>query len=258
MPAERRLEISELLADKRALRIDELAERFDVSRETIRRDLITLENRGVIERVHGGGIRHEIASSEPPFEERLVQNAVQKAAIARLAASIIAPAKTAFLDVGTSVARVVEFLPDTFQGEVITNSVLAAQLLADRPDLTVFLTGGRMRHGDLALSGPSATSSLRDMFVEVALLGSGGVDAEHGLTDFYPEEIEARRVVIQNARTSLVMADSSKIGKIATHRVSPLEDLTGVITDDGIPATEAADIRALDVALYVAEVTEAI
>lgn len=254
MPAERRLEISELLASKRSVRIDELAERFDVSRETIRRDLITLEDRGVIERVHGGGIRHEFASSEPPFEERLIQQADQKTAIATLACSLIETASTVFLDVGTSVARVAELLPERFKGEVITNSVLAAQMLAGRSDLSVFLSGGRLRHGDMALSGPTAATILRDVFVEVALLGSGGVDAEHGLTDFYPDEIDARRAIIQNARKSLVIADSSKIGKVATHRVSSLERLTGVITDDGIPPDEASAIRALDVELHVAEV----
>lgn len=256
MPAERRLEISEMFANKRVVRIDELAERFDVSRETIRRDLITLEDRGVIERVHGGGIRHEIASSEPPFEERLVQQAEEKEAIARLAADLIAGAHTVFLDVGTSVARVVEFLPETFSGEVITNSILAAQMLAPRRDLSVLLTGGRLRHGDLALSGPNAVATLRDVFVEVALLGSGGVDAEHGLTDFYPEEIDSRRVVIANANRSLVMADSTKIGKIATHRVVPLERLTGVITDDGISIEHQTAISGLDIELHIAPLPE--
>jgi len=257
MPAERRLAISELFASQRVVRVDDLADRFDVSRETIRRDLIALEHDGVIERVHGGGIRHELAASEPPFEERLVRYSDEKTAIAALAASLVSGVETVFLDVGTSVARVVDFLSEDFKGEIITNSLLAAQRLAERPDLNVFVTGGQMRHGDLALSGPVAAATLEDVFVEVALLGSGGVDARHGLTDFYPDEIHSRRVVIDNSQSALVIADSSKIGRVATHRVVPLERLSGVITDGGIDEAHAEQIRDMDLELHVAPVAPA-
>lgn len=256
MPAQRRLAISRLFAERPAVRIEELAEEFDVSRETIRRDLINLEERGEIQRVHGGGIRREMSSSEPPFEVRLVQQAREKTAMARIAADLVTDAKTVFLDVGTSVARVVDFLPDVFTGEVITNSVLAAQALAARNDIEVILCGGRMRHGDLALSGPVAAGMLRDIFVEVALLGSGGVDPQHGLTDFYPDEIDLRRVVIENTQTRYVLADSTKIGRVATHRVVALDRLDGIITDDGVEPEFVQEFRNLGIEVRVASTTD--
>lgn len=256
MPAQRRLEISEVFVDQPAVRIDDLADRFGVSRETIRRDLITLENRGVLQRVHGGGIRQEVSPSEPPFEERLVQQSKQKTAIAKLTAGLVAEAETLFLDVGTSVARVVDFLPDSFRGEIITNSVLAAHMLAHRSDLQVILCGGRMRHGDMAVSGPSAAKMLRDVFVQVALLGSGGVDTQHGLTDFYPDEIDLRKIVIENSQTALVVADSSKVGKVATHRVTSLELLSGIVTDSEIENRHLEDMRNIGLTVHVAEVPD--
>ena len=254
MPAQRRLEISELFEDQPAVRIDELAERFGVSRETIRRDLITLESRGVIQRVHGGGIRPDVASSEPSFEERLVLRSEQKRAMAQLAAGLIGEVGTMFLDVGTSVAQVVEFLPASFRGQVITNSLLAANRLGHRSEVEVMLCGGRMRHGDLALSGPEANEFLEDVFVEIAILGSGGVHPDHGLTDFYPDEIALRRIVMDNAGSSLVLADSSKIGRVATYRVASLDRLTGIVTDSDVDAGHLEELRGLGVPIHVAEV----
>jgi DeoR/GlpR family transcriptional regulator of sugar metabolism len=255
MPAQRQLEISELFADSAVVRIDELASRFGVSRETIRRDLISLEGRGLLQRVHGGGVRPEIDSREPPFQERLALRAQQKTAMAKMAAQLIGEAGTIFLDLGTSVARLTEFIPQTFTGQVITNSILAASRLGQRDQMEVMVCGGRMRHGDLALSGPYSIEFLQDVFVEIAFLGSGGVHAAHGLTDFYPDEVATRRVVIANARSTYVMADSSKIGRIATQRVCPLDHLTGVITDSEIDEDSLRDLRAVGIDVLVAETT---
>lgn len=255
MPAQRRLEISEMFADRRVVRIEELASRFGVSRETIRRDLITLENRGLVQRVHGGGVRPEIDSREPPFHERLALRAAQKTAMAKLAAELIGDAGTMFLDLGTSVARITDFIPQTFSGQVITNSVLAASRLGQRDQIDVMVSGGRMRHGDLALSGAHAVEFLNDVFVEVAFLGSGGVHPAHGLTDFYPDEVATRRVVIANARSAYVMADSSKIGRVATQRVCPLDQVTGIVTDWEADPGLVRDLRSTGVEVYVADPT---
>lgn len=253
MPAQRRHEISELFAARPAVRIDELAHRFGVSRETIRRDLISLENRGLVQRVHGGGVRPEIDSKEPPFQERVTLRAAQKTAMADLAGQLIGDAGTIFLDLGTSVASITNFIPETFSGQVITNSILAASRLGHRDEIDVMVAGGRMRHGDLALSGPYAIEFLQDVFVEMAFLGSGGVHPSHGLTDFYPDEVATRRVVIANSRSTYVMADSSKIGRIATQRVCPLDSLTGVITDSDADEELLRELRATGIEVHVAD-----
>lgn len=253
MPAQRRLEISELFADRPVVRIDELADRFGVSRETIRRDLITLENRGLLQRVHGGGLRLEVDSREPSFQERLALRSAQKTAMAKIAAQLIAEVGTIFLDVGTSVARISDYIPQSFNGQVFTNSILAANRLGQRDQIDVMVCGGRMRHGDLALSGPQAAEFLNDVFVEIAFLGSGGVHPAHGLTDFYPDEVAARRIVISNSKLIYVMADSSKIGRVATQRVCPMDQVTGVITDSEADSDFLRDLRSTGIDVHVAE-----
>ncbi|HWB87751.1 MAG TPA: DeoR/GlpR family DNA-binding transcription regulator [Acidimicrobiia bacterium] len=253
MPAQRRIAIAEIFSDRPAVRIDDLAERFGVSRETIRRDLISLENRGLVQRVHGGGVRPEVDSREPSFQERMALHSAEKRAMATLAARLIGDAGTIFLDVGTSVARIADYIPQSFTGQVITNSILAASRLGQRDDIDVMVCGGRMRHGDLALSGPNSIEFLNDVFVEIAFLGSGGVHPAHGLTDFYPEEVATRRIVISNARSVYVMADSSKIGRVATQRVCPLDQVTGVITDSQADSGLLRDLRTTGIEVHVAD-----
>lgn len=254
MPAKRRLEISALFADNSVIRIGELAERFGVSRETVRRDLIILESRGLVERVHGGGMRLEVHAREPSYDERLTLRWEQKRAMGELASSLIGSAESIFLDVGTSVACIADYLPPTFSGQVITNSIIAATRLGERDDIDVIVCGGHMRHGDLAVSGPQAAEFLHDVFVEVAFLGCGGVHPAHGVTDFYLDEIALKRIVIGNAGSKFVLADSSKIGRIATKRVCALGQITGIVTDAEADADLIAELQSLGVETHRVQV----
>ena len=253
MPAKRRREMIALFADDPVIHLDSLAERFGVSRETVRRDLIALENQGLVERVHGGGMRLEVHSSEPSFHERLETRSEQKSTMAQAAASLIGDSGSIFLDVGTSVARIADYLPPTFSGQVITNSIIAATKLGERENVDVVLCGGHMRHGDLALSGPQAAEFLQDVFVEIAFLGCGGVDPTHGITDFYLDEIALKRIVIRNSGSTYVLADSTKIGKVATKRVCPLDQITGIVTDAEANAELVSELRSLGVETHRVE-----
>ncbi len=252
MPAKRRLEIKALFANDPVIRIDELADRFGVSRETVRRDLIIMESHGLVERVHGGGMRLEVHSHEPPFDERLTLRPEQKAAMGAAASALIGNAKSIFLGVGTSVAHIADHLPLDFTGQIITNSIVAATRLDSHDSVDVTVCGGRMRHGDLAMSGPQAAEFLHDVFVEVAFLGCGGVHAAHGITDFYPDEIALKRIIIGNSGSTFVLADSSKIGRVATNRVCALEQITGIVTD--ADANLAEELRSLGIETHRVDV----
>lgn len=247
MPAKRRLQISELFAIDPVIRIDELADRFGVSRETVRRDLIILEGRGLVERVHGGGMRLEVQSREPTYDERVVLRSDQKEAMAKTAGTLIGHAESIFLGVGTSVALIAKHLPQDFSGQIITNSIVAAARLDGRTNIDVIVCGGRMRQGDLALSGPQTAEFLQDVFVEVAFLGCGGVHATHGITDFYLDEIALKRIVIGNSGSTYVLADSSKIGRVATKRVCALEQISGIVTGGDTNSELVAELQSLGV-----------
>jgi DeoR/GlpR family transcriptional regulator of sugar metabolism len=246
LPEERRIAILEQVGRERVVRADQLARRFSVSVETIRRDLLALERRGLTRRVYGGVTR--AVPVEAPFEQRRVAHIEEKRAMGAAAAALIEPDDMCILDIGTSVAQIAAHLPRTYHGRVLTNSILVAAELAERPDVEVLISGGRVRGGDLACHGQQATAFFEGFYGGKAFLGSGGVHAAAGLTDFYLDEAATRQLLIERADEVYVMADASKLGRIAPVRVCGLERVTAVVTDDGIDeatrlAFEEAGVR---------------
>jgi DeoR/GlpR family transcriptional regulator of sugar metabolism len=232
IPEERRLEIIDEVRNRLLVRADELALRFGVSVETIRRDLLTLEREGLVRRVYGGATRAGLEEYEPPFEMRRTQHLEAKRAMGLLAASLVEANDTLVLDIGTSVAEVARALGADYRGKVLTNSLLAAVELSERERVEVITSGGVLRSGDLACSGPHTEAFFSAYHVDKAFLGSGGVHPEIGLTDYHPSEVASRQIIVKHAAETYVMADSTKLGRIALAEVCALDNLTAVITDD--------------------------
>jgi DeoR/GlpR family transcriptional regulator of sugar metabolism len=229
LPRQRRQAILAEVRQARAASAEELARRFGVSLETIRRDLRGLRDAGLLERVYGGAL--SVRSTEGSFAARSTLHSERKLAIARLAASLVGEQDTIVIDVGTTALEVARALPGAFRGRVLTNSVPAAMVLADREEIEIQLCGGQVRHGDAACSGAHAEAFFAEFYADKAFLGSGGVHAEAGLTDYHPPEVITRRTIIAHSAASYVLADSSKLGAIAVHRVCPLDRVTAVLTD---------------------------
>lgn len=250
LPEQRRLRILAALDTGGGVRAPRLARQFNVSVETIRRDLLALEEQGLLRRVHGGAVQPVSRAFEPPYEQRIVANLARKQAMARLAATLVEPGDTLVLDVGTSIAEVAKALPSSFHGRVLTNSLLVTRELADHQGLELIASGGRVRPGDLSCSGPTAIEFFNGFHADRAFLGSGGVHPSAGLTDYHLDEIAVRKVFMDRCRERYVLADSTKIGQIAVGQVCPLDALTAVITDsdadpDVIAALEEAGSRVL-------------
>jgi DeoR/GlpR family transcriptional regulator of sugar metabolism len=243
LPTERRLAIVEEIRERPMLRADELARRFEVSVETVRRDLRALARDGVLDRVYGGATPARSRSAEGSFLQRSASHLDRKRAIAQLAAQLVEPGETIVLDVGTTALEVARALPDGWHGRVLTCSVPVAVELAGRATAEVVLSGGTVRDGDLALSGSHARAFFADYYADRAFLGSGGVHPAAGLTDYHPDEVDTRRVVIEQAERSYVLADSSKLGAIAVRKVCDLDRITAVLTD-GQDNTDASDALA--------------
>ena len=127
-----------------------------------------------------------------------------------------------------------------------------ANELVDRPQAEVTVSGGRLRRGDLALSGPDAQRFFEGYYADRVFLGSGGVDPVAGLTDFHTDEIAVRRVLITHATERFVLADSSKLGLVALGKVCDISELTGVITDDGADPAVIEALRGARVEVLVA------
>ena len=242
MPTQRRQAILAEVRKASAVSAEDLAEMFGVSVETIRRDLRGLRDQGLLERVYGGAL--SVQSTEGTFAARSTRHHDRKRAIAALAVGLVEPQDTIVIDIGTTALEVARALPADFRGRVLTNSVPVAMELSARDQVELLLSGGQVRSGDAACYGAQADAFFAQVYADKAFLGSGGVHAGAGLTDYYPHEVAARRVMIAHAGSSYVLADSSKLGQVAVHRVCALTQVTAVITNadnskDGAGAADA-------------------
>lgn len=246
LPAERHRKILGALANDRIVGTNELVSMLGVSTETIRRDLIDLEDASLVDRVRGGAVLRRVgAAPEPHFATRSEMATEAKAALARCAAELVEPGMTVMIDVGTSCVQLAKALAGRFSGTVVTCSIPAAVELSGNPEVEVVLSGGRLRSGDLSLSNHLTTRFFADIRPDIAFLGSGGVDARAGLTDFHLDEVHTRQLVLDRTSRSYVLADSSKFGAVAPYRVCDLEDFTGLVTEcppGGPLATKLAEV----------------
>jgi DeoR family fructose operon transcriptional repressor len=241
LAAERRARILDEVRGTRIVSTEALSRSLAVSGETIRRDLVGLEKQGLLARVHGGAAAPSIgtAEEEASFAERASSSREAKDRIGRAAASRVRPGQTVVIDVGTTALAVARALPMDLRATVATCSLLVAAELADRPNLEILVSGGRLRSGDMALSNSLAQAFFADLHPDLAFLGSGGVAAGAGLTDYHLDEAMVRRSMVKNAAASFILADSSKLGRVVKHRVVDLSQVTGLITEQEPPA----DIR---------------
>lgn len=221
-----------------------LAERFDVTPETIRRDLRTLERHGVLRRVHGGAIPVERLSFEPAVAERSLVQQGEKVRIALAALPEIPPEGAVLFDAGTTTAQLAERLPADAELTVITNSLSIGLALAMRPRITVLNVGGRVRGRTFAAVDSWALRALDELYVDVAFLGTNGLSVERGLTTPDPAEAEVKRRMIERSRRAIVLADHTKWGSDNLIRFGALEDVDLVVTDDGVDPSLAAAVSA--------------
>jgi len=243
LPAERHHRILAMLVRGGVVGTEDLAKSLRVSSETVRRDLKLLERQRTLARVHGGATSVFKTGQEPPYLDRAGIAPEAKTAIGRCAAQLVQPGMSVMIDVGTTTLEVARALPEDYRGLVVTCSVVAAIELVGRAGVEVIVSGGRLRTGDMALSNHLTVQFFKDLRPDIAFLGSGGIDESAGLTDFHLDEVITRRVVLAQATQSYVLADSSKHGRVATHRVCGLDGFTGLITDRMPSAGLAAGIK---------------
>ena len=232
MNQERRNQIVELINQKHTIKNTELMERFDISIETVRRDLEYLEHRGYLQRVYGGAVLKTSLGSEPEYNSRSKDHADEKNAIAAAAARLVEPGDSIFLGVGTTVQAMAQYLNNIPNLTVFTNSLRTAVALSELQECSVVLTGGHIRAKELSLSGFPSEENMQQFNVNKAFLGVGGI-TEAGVTDFHIEETRLHRQMVENADRAIILADFSKFGVRGMTNVCPLSMPDTVITDKG-------------------------
>ncbi|MGW3657747.1 DeoR/GlpR family DNA-binding transcription regulator [Streptomyces sp. NPDC005151] len=252
LAAERHRRIVAEIARLKFVTTEDLTTLLNVSHETVRRDLALLERRGDLTRVHGGATASQApVGEEASFSERRDAYLAEKKEIGRAAAALIEPNQTVVIDVGTTALEVARALPADHVGVIATPSLLVAAELSSRPRVEILVSGGRLRAGDLACYNAQTVEFFSNLRADVVFLGSGGI-APYGLTDFHLDEVATKRAMLANASHRYVLADSSKFGRTAAHRVCGLNGFDTLITDRPCPDDLRAALSRIGGSIIVA------
>jgi len=242
---ERQQAMAHLISRRGRLSVVQLAEQFEVTTETVRRDLSTLDRMGLVRRVHGGAVpAGSLTVIESGIGERDQSNTQAKEAIANAAVSLLPPPDSVVvIDAGTTTARFAAALPRDHRLTVITHAVPVATRLAGLPQIELHLLPGKVRPTTHAAVGAETVAALADLRADVAFIATNGLTVGHGLTTPDSDEAATKRAMIACARKTVVLADSTKLGVETAVRFATLDSLDVLVTDSDV---EPADRRALE------------
>ena len=248
---ERQNQILSLVNLNRSISITEIQRRLAVSRETIRRDLLTLAEQRKIRKTHGGAI--SLDTQEPEMAIRQTTNVAGKRAIGRLAAGMIPDGASVILAGGTTVQCTGDELLSRQGLQVFTNCIATCTKLGGRNNNRVHILGGEIQPQNQACLGRDATQMLANYFADFAVIGAGAISPNGMLMDFSREEAELHSLMLQSAQTVIVVADHQKFGRYAPVRVLSLDKASYLITDLEPEAEMAEALSLLTVEVLVAQ-----
>ncbi|QLQ37749.1 DeoR/GlpR family DNA-binding transcription regulator [Micromonospora robiginosa] len=231
---QRQTTILERVRAEGGVRVTELAAEFGVSDMTIRRDLETLHEQGLLAKVHGGAtVAGPGSTDEPGFRAKSVRQSAEKTAIAEHAAGLVRPGAAIALSAGTTTAELARRLVDVPALTVVTNSLPVAEILhvGGRPDQTVVLTGGVRTPSD-ALVGPLAVAAIAALHLDLLFLGVHGISERAGFTTPNLMEADTNRALVAAADALVVLADHTKWGTVGISSIVGLEAADVLVTDD--------------------------
>lgn len=228
---ERQKQILSMLTRQGRLSVAEIVDQFSISEATARRDLESLASQGKAQRVHGGVIAVDHAPPELPILERADEQSEEKMLIGRAAARLVKTDDAIFLGSGTTVLEIARNLRDHKNLTVITNSLPVLNTLAGLKDVTVISLGGMLRESELSFIGHITEQALTEVRVDKVFVGTRGVSLEHGLTNDYLQETLTDRAILRIGREVIIVADSTKINRVATALLAPLNSIQTFVTD---------------------------
>ncbi|MGC9270848.1 DeoR/GlpR family DNA-binding transcription regulator [Acidiphilium sp.] len=244
-------EIVALVGTRGFQTIDALAQHFDVTVQTIRRDLNTLAAEGRISRYRGGaGLPSSIENME--YARRKVVNLAAKQRIAAMVAADVPEHASLFINIGTTTEQVARALLGHQHLRVITNNLNVARIMSENSDFRIVVTGGMVRNRDGGITGQATRDMLDQFRADIGIIGISGIDADGGLYDYDMDEVICSQAIIRNARRVLLVTDHSKFGRPALMRVGTLAQIASLYTDVPPPPAINDLITSLGIELHVA------
>jgi len=250
MPAEaRRLQIIQIIskAGNGVVGVADLARQLDVSEMTIRRDLDWLEQRSVLSRVHGGAVAYQAGGfggiDEKPFDDRVNEASPQKKSIGWAAAQLVNDGDRVILDAGTTTQQVARHLGGKTGLTVITNNIALSYDLARYTTVDTILLGGLLKPNEMCTVGPMAKDGVGVLAADKYFLSAAGFSLRQGVTDPDMREVELKQAMMRAAAEVILVADSSKYGKVLLVRVCMLQVVQTIVTDSAMDELAVQEIE---------------
>lgn len=253
---ERRNKILEILQEKGAIEVAELAKLFNVTGATIRRDLEMLERDGLLRRTHGGAVLPLSISYEPSYSSQKRKNLKEKIEIGKRASDLVYDGDTIFIESGTTNFHLAKNIKNRHNLTVVTNSIDIAKELLNSSGTHIILTGGELRKETVALVGPLAERTLKEFKVDKVFLGISAVIPGRGMSTASIVEAQIKRLIIEMGKEVIGLADHSKFGKESFAFVAHTKVLNKLITDSKTPQKYIEALREEGVEVIICEVEE--
>jgi DeoR family fructose operon transcriptional repressor len=244
---ERHRAIAEMVTKRGRVAVAELAAHFDVTAETVRRDLAHLDRLNLVRRVHGGAVLAEPKTTvAPQLTKRDHVSSAERERIAWAAISLLPKGGCSLLlDAGQATARMAALLPPSDRWTVITHAVPVAAALAPLTNVELQLLPGRVHTASQAAVGYATVAAIRQFRADLSFVGTNGISVQHGLSTSDPEEAATKQAMVESAQRVVILTDSSNVGQVRTVRFSDLDDVDVLVTDNRITT---ADINAFEAA----------
>ena len=253
MKEERIYQIHELLKERTRISLDELCEIFNVSKNTIRRDIAELEEQGIIRKVYGGIVLEEsnITYLEP-FSAREIRHISEKKKIAAAAAACINEGDVIYIDSGTTTMHMIPHLAEKQFLTIVTASIYVLEIAARYSNLNVIATGGNLQAPIKAFVGPSVLNCIKSFNFSKIFLAATGVSLEHGATNASPLECEIKQCLVQKPCSKYLLVDSSKFDVASLMTYSELKNIDCIVTDEPPPEKYGKFFSKNDVGIIIA------
>ena len=231
---ERQKRILDLLEAEGEIRVEDLADRLNVSQVTMRKDLDILETQGLVERIHGGAIFSQRNRFNVAFLEELQTQATAKKLIAQAAVDYIKEGDSIILDAGTTTFWLAQALAGKFKSLLVITNSLPAALELSKAGYKILLIGGEVLNHSLALTGPITVNNLESYHVDRAFLGTSGISLSHGYSTADSNDADVKEQMIRAAEKTYILTDSSKFERNCLVSFADFSDIHLTITDSGI------------------------
>lgn len=232
---ERQQKIIELIQKEKSVKVVELSKQFEVTEETIRRDLEKLAKQGIVKKTYGGALLvnkgEERDAEDLSFDHRIKENITSKEKIGRAIAQLLESHETIVLDSSTTCLEVAKQLPQDRPLTIITNSVSAMTILSQYKGITVISTGGTLRSSSLSLIGPTAKNNILNYYADKAIISCKGIELTRGVMESNELEKEIKQCFVSVAKEVILAVDHAKIDKSTIHKLMELKDVSCIVTD---------------------------